>query len=237
MRLDKFLSITGTATRTEAKKAISKGEVLLNGTAAKKSDIKIDEEKDTVLYRGEKVIYQKFLYFMLNKPEGVVSASDGGRGEKTVIDLLPEKYRDMGLFPCGRLDIDTVGLMLITNNGTLAHRLLAPKRHVDKKYYFIAAEPLTEAAEERFKNGVVLKDGYECLPADLILDKGRKSGYVVLREGKYHQIKRMLGAENNKVIYLKRVTFGPLSLDTELKEGEYRPLTDAEVASLESAAE
>ena len=171
---------------------------------------------------------------MLNKPEGYVSATDD-KSLPYVTELLPDELRRRELFPVGRLDRDTVGLMILTNNGQLAHSVLSPKHHVEKVYRFTAAEPLKEGAEETFRDGVTLADGYECKSAILTLDKGRTSGEIVLTEGKYHQIKRMIASTNNRVTSLERISFGGIALDTSLSRGEWRYLTDEEIALLESA--
>ncbi len=233
MRLDKFLVAVGCCSRSVAKKQVRAGAVCVNGVAVRSSDIDIDELCDTVTYCGEPLMYRKFTYIMLNKPEGVVSATEDGR-DKTVLDLLPANVRTRGMFPCGRLDKNTLGLMLLTDNGELGHRLLAPKSHVSKKYYFKSKFPLTEGEAARFENGLVLEDGYETKPAKIELLDEKNEGYITLVEGKYHQIKRMLEALDNKIIYLERVTFGPLTLDMSLARGEWRYLTEDEISSLEN---
>ena len=167
---------------------------------------------------------------MLNKPEGVVSATED-RVQKTVLDLLPEKYRKMGLFPCGRLDKDTLGLMLLTNDGKIAHNLLAPKRHVSKVYFFECADPLDKASEHKIENGILLKDGYMAKPCRIHM-KEKTKGYIQLTEGKYHEIKRMFGAVGNKITFLERVNFGPLELDKNLARGEWRELTEEETSKI-----
>ncbi len=233
MRLDKFLVATGCCSRSVAKKQVRAGAVTVNGAVARTSDISIDEDNDLITYCGQRVIYRKYTYIMLNKPEGVVSATEDTR-DKTVLDLLPPDVRTSGMFPCGRLDKNTLGLMLLTDNGDLGHRLLAPKSHVSKKYYFKSAAPLTAQQAGRFENGLVLEDGYETKPAKIELVGNMDEGYITLVEGKYHQIKRMLEALDNKITYLERVTFGPLVLDTSLERGQWRYLTDDEIKQLES---
>ena len=192
----------------------------------------IDPDKSRVVYLGREVTYQKFTYVMLNKPEGYVSATDD-KSLPYVTELLPEELRRRELFPVGRLDRDTVGLMILTNNGVLAHSLLSPKHHVKKEYYFTAAEPVRSGAEEHFKNGVTLADGYECKPADLYLSEDRREGRIVLTEGKYHQIKRMIAAQDNRVTSLERISFGGILLDRTLARGEWRYLTKEEIDILE----
>jgi 16S rRNA pseudouridine516 synthase len=172
---------------------------------------------------------------MMNKPEGVVSATEDGR-ERTVLDLLPSGVRNDRMFPCGRLDKNTLGLMLITDNGELAHKLLAPKSHVDKKYRFKARDSILPEDAKRFEGGLTLEDGYVTLPAKIELDDDRMGGVITLREGKYHQIKRMLEALDNKITYLERISFGPLTLDSTLERGEWRYLSEEEQSALESHA-
>lgn len=233
MRIDKFLGVTGCASRAEAKKLIRSGAVTVNGAVVRSADTKLDPEKDRVLFCGKEVVYRKYTYIMMNKPQGVVSATEDGR-EKTVIDLLPGDMRKTDLFPCGRLDKNTLGLMLITDNGDLAHRLLAPKSHVEKRYYFKSRLPVTEEEAGRFEGGLTLEDGYETKPAKIELCGEGDEGVITLVEGKYHQIKRMLEALNNKITYLERISFGPLVLDGGLERGEWRYLTEEEIAALEA---
>ena len=235
MRLDKFLGITGCCTRTEAKKAIRAGGVTINGTVARASDCKLDPLLDRVVFCGKPVVYRKYTYILLNKPEGVVSATEDGR-DRTVLDLLPADMRKEGLFPCGRLDKNTLGLMLITDNGELGHRLLAPKSHVEKDYRFEAKFPISRADAERFRQGLTLEDGYETKPANIALEGDGDRGVITLVEGKYHQIKRMLEALNNKITYLERIRFGPLTLDPTLERGAWRYLTEEEIEALEAHA-
>ena len=235
MRIDKFLSEMGIATRKEAASAAKRGGVLINGVPQKDTAKHIDPELDEVIYLGRKIEYAKFRYIMLNKPEGYVSATEDGR-DPTVLELLPPEYMNFNLFPCGRLDKNTLGLMLITDDGELSHRLLSPKRHVDKKYYFHSKFPLSEEDASRLETGVILDDGYETKPSKIELLGGGNEGYITLTEGKYHQIKRMLDSVGNKITYLERVTFGPLSLDPSLERGEWRPLTDDEITALRNAA-
>ena len=219
------------ASRKEAASVAKRGGVLVNGEAVKDLSRHIDPDKDRITYLGEDISYQKFVFVMLNKPEGYVSATED-RSLPPVTDLLPPELRARGLFPVGRLDRDTVGLMILTNDGEAAHRLLAPKRHVSKKYRFSAAEPLAAGAEELFLSGVVLRDGYECKSAELLLDSGRCSGVITLTEGKYHQIKRMIASFGNKVTALERIEFAGIGLDPELKRGEWRYLTEDECREL-----
>lgn len=233
MRLDKFLGVSGCCSRSDAKRAIRGKNVSVNGMVAQSADMKIDPNNDRVCYYGKLVVYREYNYIMMNKPEGVVSATDDGR-DKTVLDLLPEEVRNDRMFPCGRLDKNTLGLMFITDNGDLAHELLSPKSHVSKKYRFRAEHALTEDEAKRFENGLTLEDGYVTLPAKIELDEGGESGVITLTEGKYHQIKRMLQSLDNKITYLERITFGPLTLDTSLSRGEWRYLTDDEIEALKN---
>ncbi len=236
MRLDKFLTTTGCCTRSEAKRLVRAGAVTVNGVAVKSSDVAIDPDRDTVTFRGQRVIYRAYTYIMLNKPDGYVSATEDGR-DMTVLDLIPSEVRAAakGLFPCGRLDKNTLGLMLLTDNGELAHRLLAPKSHVAKTYRFRSKLPIAEKDAERFENGLTLEDGYETKPAHIALEGNGDEGLITLVEGKYHQIKRMLEALDNKITYLERVSFGPLRLDPALSRGQWRYLTEAETEELEKA--
>ena len=227
MRLDKFLSITGTASRSDAKKAIRAKAVSVNNTVAKSGDMQIDPKCDKVFFHGAEILYREHTYIMMNKPDGVVSATDDGR-DKTVIDLLPQNIQNNKLFPCGRLDKNTLGLILITDDGDLAHELLSPKSHVEKIYKFKSADPISLNDAKLFEEGLTLADGYQTLPAKIELFDSRDEGFITLKEGKYHQIKRMLGALNNKIIYLERVSFGPLKLDRNLQRGEWRYLTEEE---------
>ena len=232
VRLDKYLVATGCCSRSVAKKQVRAGAVTVNGHTPSTSDVSIDPEKDVVIYCGKQVVYRKYTYIMLNKPEGVVSATEDGR-DKTVLDLLPSDVRTKGMFPCGRLDKNTLGLILLTDNGDLAHRLLAPKSHVSKVYRFKSKFTVSQEDSKRFENGLVLEDGYETKPAKIELEGHGDQGLITLVEGKYHQIKRMLEAIDNKITYLERISFGPLTLDKELDRGEWRYLSEEEIKALE----
>ncbi len=233
MRLDKFLGACGACSRAEAKRVIRSGGVSVNGTVARTAEQKIDPDSDRVVFCGKPLVWRKYTYILLNKPEGVVSATEDGR-DRTVIDLLPPDVRKTGLFPCGRLDKNTLGLMLITDNGELGHRLLAPKSHVEKDYRFRSKFPLSQEDAARFESGVTLEDGYETKPAGIVLNETGDGGVITLVEGKYHQIKRMLEALDNKIIYLERIRFGPLTLDESMERGAWRYLTEEEIAALEA---
>lgn len=233
MRLDKFLSETGTLSRSESGRAVRAGKVLVNGRAAKSPSDRVDPERDEIFFGGERVLYRRFTYILLNKPDGYVSATEDGR-EKTVLELLPEKQRKIDLFPCGRLDKHTLGLMLLTNDGQLAHDLLSPRHHVEKLYRFSVKFPLTDEEVARLEQGTVLEDGYETKPSRICLDEERKSGTIMLIEGKYHQIKRMMESVHNQITSLERISFGPLTLDPTLERGAWRYLTEAEEAALQA---
>ena len=232
MRIDRLLSELGIASRKEAAKAAKSGGVTLEGVVVKDLSTHVDPEKCRICYLGREVIYRKYTYVMLNKPTGYVSATDD-RSLPYVTELLPEELQKRELFPVGRLDRDTTGLMILTNNGPLAHALLSPKRHVKKEYLFTAAEPLKSGVEESFKEGVTLADGYECKSAEIYLTPDRCGGRIVLTEGKYHQIKRMIAAQDNRVTSLERVSFGGIVLDATLEGGQWRYLTEREIEILE----
>ena len=233
MRIDKFLSECGLASRKEASKAARSGGITVNGAAQRDASVHIDPERDEVTFLGKAVVFRKFVYFLLNKPAGYVSATED-KTHPFVTELLPEEYRRMGLFPVGRLDKDTVGLMLLTNDGQSAHRWLSPRHHVQKEYRFTCKVPLCPDAERIFAEGITLSDGYECKSASLLADDDRMGGRITLTEGKYHQIKRMLGAIDNRILTLERIRFGSLTLTGVPERGDYRMLTDGEVAALHS---
>lgn len=232
MRIDKLISESGIASRKEAARAARSGGVIVDGKPVKDLSAHIDPDKSRVFYLGREIVYRKFTYVMLNKPEGYVSATDD-KSLPYVTELLPDELRKMELFPVGRLDKDTTGLMILTNNGQLAHSLLSPKHHVEKEYFFTAAEPLKSGTEEQFRSGVTLADGYECKSAVISLSEDRTSGKITLTEGKYHQIKRMIAAMGNRVVTLRRISFGTIPLDPSLAEGEWRYLTNEETLILE----
>ncbi len=229
MRLDKLLSECGIASRSESAKAVRAGKVTVNGIAVRAPDVKVDPERDAVSFCGREVCYRRFVYLLLNKPDGYVSATEDGR-DSVVTDLLPEEYRRMGLFPCGRLDKHTVGLMLLTNDGVLAHRLLSPKRHVTKSYAFTVKFPYSEEDRTALERGVDIGD-YETAPCR-VERTGEREGVIFLTEGKYHQIKRMMEAVHNQITYLERRTFGPLPMGEIPPRGEWRELTEDEEAAL-----
>ena len=233
-RLDKIIASTGRFSRREVKLLVRQGRVLVDGVPARSAEDRMTPETAEITVDGERLAWRRYTWLMMNKPAGVLSATEDGRG-KTVLDLLPEELRRRELFPVGRLDKDTEGLLLLTNEGGLAHDLLSPKKHVDKVYYARTAGELEEADCRAFAAGMVLGDGLECLPAGLeILSAGAggSEALVTLREGKFHQVKRMLAARGKPVLYLKRMKMGNLTLDPALEPGGYRFLTEEEVALL-----
>ena len=233
-RLDKVLSNLGYGTRKEIKQVVRKGLIEVNGEIVKDNGMQIDPEVDKILVNGEEIFYRKYIYLMMNKPDGVVSATFDNRDE-TVIDLLEIEHQVFEPFPVGRLDKDTVGLLLLTNDGELNHRLISPKWKGDKVYYAKIDKKGTEADIKKFKNGITLDDGYICKEAKWEILESSDSGsevMITIQEGKFHQVKRMFEAVDKSVVYLKRVEFGTLQLDEDLEEGEYRELTEEEVAIL-----
>ena len=236
MRLDKFLVENGLGSRSQVKELLKKGLVLVNGRAEKSPKTQINETADEVVVSGQKLTYEKFVYYLLNKPKGYISATEDER-HKTVLDLLDETARQKEVFPVGRLDIDTHGLLLLTNNGKLAHAMLSPKKHVEKIYRAKVAGLMNQSDVERFARGIELKD-FTCQPAQLKIlevDEEKETSLVEisLAEGKFHQVKRMVAACGKEVTDLQRLSMGPLQLDPELALGEWRRLTEEEMKSLE----
>lgn len=237
-RLDKLLAHSGYGTRSAVKLLVKRDAVQVNGKRVKDYGMQVNPEKDIIAVDGEQVVYKEFIYFMLNKPPGVVSATEDNR-DRTVLDLIGSEYDHYQLFPVGRLDKDTEGLLLLTNDGKLAHELLSPRKHVPKTYYAEVAGAVNEEDRASFSRGVTLDDGYVTKPAQLaILTTGEPEKEIpskielTIVEGKFHQVKRMFEAVGKKVIYLKRIRMGPLLLDEYLAPGEYRELTDGELAEL-----
>lgn len=233
-RIDKILSNLGYGTRKDLKKIVKNGMVQVNGITIKDSAMKVDPEKDKIVINGEEIFYREFIYLMMNKPAGVISATFDNKDE-TVIDLLEVEHQVFEPFPVGRLDKDTVGLLLLTNDGDLNHRLISPKWKVDKVYFAKIDQKVTEEDIEKFKHGITLDDGYRCKQAILEIQKASEEGseiVLTIQEGKFHQVKRMFEAVGKKVTYLKRIEFGTLPLDEDLEEGEYRELTEEEIAIL-----
>ncbi len=236
MRLDKFLASCGIGSRKEIKQLLKCGTVRVNGKIAKDPSNHINETLDEIKIGDKPVIYREFIYLMLNKPQGYVSATYD-KHLPIVCDLIPKEYMHFDAFPVGRLDIDTEGLLILTNDGALTHRVLSPKSHIDKTYFVICENPLSENDIHMFKQGITLDDGYKTMPATLSISENPKECTLIIKEGKFHQVKRMMEAINNKVIYLKRIKMGSLSLDPLLKTGEIRELTQKEICLLETKAE
>lgn len=228
-RIDKIISSQGQYSRSEVKKLIKQGRIALDGVVVKKSETKLDPEVSVIKIDGKALTYKKHIYIMLNKPKGVVSATEDS-SQRTVIDLVPpELFRD-GLFPAGRLDADTVGFVLITDDGDFAHDILSPKNHIMKTYEAVLEREITPEDILEFKNGIELKDGTVCLEGELAPLDGRvPMAQIKICEGKYHQVKRMFVALGNRVLELKRTKMGELSLDESLKEGQAREITKAEL--------
>ena len=230
-RLDKVVASTGKWSRREVKLLVKEGRVLVDGYPARSVEDKVDPAVNTVEVDGEDIGYREFTYIMLHKPAGLLTATEDKRQE-TVMDLLSPELRRLSLAPVGRLDKDTEGLLLITDDGELAHRLLAPKSHVDKVYYAELESPLGGEDCAAFEKGITLGDGYECMSAGLTLLEDGKKALITLREGKFHQVKRMVAARGSAVLYLKRLSMGQLRLDESLGRGEYRFLSQEEIKLL-----
>ena len=235
MRLDKYLVACAVGSRTEVKNFLKAGRVMVNGKKEKSAKLQINEEIDEICFDGQKLEYEEFVYYMMNKPQGVISATEDPK-HKTVLDLLDDLARSKEVFPVGRLDIDTHGLLLLTNDGQLAHALLSPKRHVDKTYLAQVDGIMTDEDIETFAKGIPLKD-FTCQPARLELvsidpEKNQSQIRVTIAEGKFHQVKRMVAYCGKEVVNLKRLTMGTLTLDENLKRGEWRRLTKEELEGL-----
>ena len=235
MRLDKFLVACAVGSRTEVKNFLKTGRVTVNGKKEKSAKLQINEETDEICFDGAKLDYEEFVYYMMNKPQGVISATEDPK-HKTVLDLLDDYARVKEVFPVGRLDIDTHGLLLLTNDGKLAHSLLSPKRHVDKTYLAQVKGIMTDTDVETFAQGIPLKD-FTCQPAKLELvsidtEKDQSLVRVTIAEGKFHQVKRMVAYCGKEVVDLQRLTMGTLTLDEDLKRGEWRRLTKEELEGL-----
>jgi 16S rRNA pseudouridine516 synthase len=235
LRIDRLLANMGYGTRKEVKKLLKSGVVKIDDVIVKDPKMQVNPDEQVVTVWGEEVQYREFIYLMMNKPPGVISATED-IAQETVIDLLEEEDKIFAPFPVGRLDKDTEGLLLLTNDGQLAHQLLSPKKHVPKTYFAVIDGEVTEADAEAFRQGVVLDDGYVTKPAELVILKSgiRSDVEVTITEGKFHQVKRMFQAVGKRVVYLKRIQMGPLSLDESLELGEYRELTDEEVELLKN---
>ncbi|SFC58844.1 ribosomal small subunit pseudouridine synthase A [Bacillus sp. OV322] len=235
MRIDKLLSNAGLGSRKDVKKLLKSGAVKVNETVIKSSKEHVEPDADVVTVHGEEVQYREFIYLMMNKPQGVLSATED-KYQETVIDILQPEDQIFEPFPVGRLDKDTEGLLLLTNDGSLAHQLLSPKKHVPKTYFAVIEGKVTDQDAKAFREGVEFDDGYVTKPGELnILKSGLTSDIeLTITEGKFHQVKRMFEAVGKKVVYLKRISMGSLQLDEELELGEYRELTNEEVEELKS---
>ncbi len=229
MRIDKFLSNMGEGSRQQIKKLIKSGAVCVDGQIIYKPDTQIDPSQN-IYINGKQIVYRKYIYIMMNKPQNVISATQDTKN-KTVIDILDENISKFSLFPVGRLDKDTEGLIILTNDGKLCHNLLAPKKHIPKTYYADIEGEVTDYDINCFKEGVILDDGYKTLPADLKIIKSSNISSIELTifEGKFHQVKRMFESVNKKVIFLKRIAIGNLKLDKNLDIGKYRYLIESEL--------
>lgn len=226
MRLDKFLCDTAGLTRTEAKNAVKKGQIAVNGQVQKAADFKVKENTDTVTFQGRPLSYAAFHYYILHKPAGVITATEDKK-ESTVMDILREE-KVKNLFPVGRLDKDTEGLLLITDDGELAHNLLSPKKHVDKEYLVKVRDSISEDDCRKLSEGVDIGDEKPTAPAK-VERVAEKEILLTIREGRFHQVKRMLQAVGNEVLYLKRLSMGSLRLPEDLEKGAYRPLSEEEI--------
>ena len=234
MRVDKLLSNVGVASRAELKKYCKQGLISVNGKVINNPGVQVDSESDDIRFNGEKIVYREFVYIMLNKPDGYISATFD-KYDPIVLDLIDQSYLVFEPFPVGRLDKDTEGLLVLTNDGQLAHRVLSPKKHVPKTYYAKIQGKVTEEDILAFEKGVILDDGYETMPPQLKILKSDDMSEIELtiHEGKFHQVKRMFESVGKKVVYLKRLSMGKLKLDESLKLGEYRELTEEEVKLIE----
>ena len=234
MRVDKLLSNVGVASRAELKKYCKQGLISVNGKVINNPGVQVDSENDEVMFNGEKIVYREFVYIMLNKPDGYISATFD-KYDPIVLDLIDKSYLVFEPFPVGRLDKDTEGLLVLTNDGQLAHRVLSPKKHVPKTYYAKIQGKVTQEDILAFEKGVVLDDGYETMPSQLKILKSDDMSEIELtiHEGKFHQVKRMFESVGKKVVYLKRLSMVKLKLDESLELGEYRELTEEEVKLIE----
>ncbi|MGO1041857.1 pseudouridine synthase [Clostridioides difficile] len=233
-RIDKILSNLGYGSRSEIKKYCKQGSVVVNGNDVSNPGTQVDTENDEILFNGEEVVYREHIYLMMNKPDGYISATTD-KYDPTVLDLIDVSYLAFEPFPVGRLDKDTEGLLVLTNDGKLSHRVLSPKKHVPKTYYAKIDGIVTEKDIEAFAEGVVLDDGYKTMASQLKILKSDEESEIELtiHEGKFHQVKRMFESVDKKVVYLKRLSMGNLKLDESLELGEYRELTDEEVKLIE----
>lgn len=232
-RIDKVISVALNVSRNDAKSYIRKGLIAVNGKAVNNINVKVDEKKDVISFNGNPVQYNRFVYIMMNKPKGVISASEG-KSKKTVVDILPQEMKRKNLFPAGRLDKDTTGFMLITDDGDFAHRILSPKNHIPKTYIAVLDKPFDENIVKAFEKGIELKNDV-CMPAKIkALDEENRIAQVTIKQGMYHQIKRMFLKYAITVLELKRIKMGALELDDSLAEGECRYLSDSELQLIEN---
>lgn len=233
IRLDKFLANMGIGTRKEVKKIVSYGKVAVNGIATKDSGLLVNESEDKVTVEGRLVSFKPFVYIMMNKPAGVLSASEDARGALCASDLVADEYGHYNVSPAGRLDKDSEGFLILTNDGEYIHNVITPNKHVNKRYYCILESEISDDDIEAFENGISFMDGTLCKPAKLErVEDDKKAAFVTIHEGKFHQVKKMFLARNNKVLYLKRVQIGGVLLDEKLEVGMYREMTDEEKESI-----
>lgn len=236
IRIDKLLGNLGYGTRSQLKKEIKAGCLTVNSISVKDSSVIVDTDIDKIIYYGDIIEYVEYIYLMMNKPKGVISATEDKNKEKTVIDLLDDFSKNFEPFPVGRLDKDTEGLLILTNNGKFAHNMLSPRKHVDKTYFAHVKGKLKDIDIKAFEDGVTFPDdAYKTMPAKLEIIKSSDISEcrVTIKEGKFHQVKRMFEAVDKRVIYLKRLSMGPIFLDDDLETGEYRPLNDREMQLIE----
>lgn len=233
-RLDKIVSTGSGVSRSDARKIVLRGLVSVNGVTVRDIAFKVDPNTDKILFDGNEINYKKYVYLIMNKPQGVLSATED-KNQKTVIDLIPDELQRRGLFPVGRLDRNTTGLLLITNDGDFGHDLLSPNKKVPKKYYVELDNEVSDELKEKFASGLCLVDGTKLQPAELEITSNKCNCYVTIKEGKYHQIKRMFGLFDLGVNGLKRVSFGGIELPNDLKEGEIRELTSFELECIKNA--
>ncbi|MBQ9673469.1 MAG: rRNA pseudouridine synthase [Ruminococcus sp.] len=231
MRIDKFLVSQGVGTRREVQQLVKNGSVKVNDIAVKKPNAKVIPEKDVIFVNGKKISYMKNIYIVMNKPAGVISATED-KSERTVIDILPDNLKRKDLFPAGRLDKDTTGLLIITDDGDFAHRILSPKKHVNKRYLAVLSGDVTDEMIVNFKNGIKFNDGTLCKPAKLTVQDNRSIAEVVISEGKFHQVKKMFITQGLEVLKLKRLQIGGFVLPSELCEGDCRLMSEDEIVGI-----
>ena len=229
-RLDKILVGQGYGSRTEMAEAIRRGRVRVDGTVCLKPETRCDPAAERIVLDGEVIDYRKYMYIMLNKPEGCISATEDGK-QRTVMELLPLRFRRMGIFPVGRLDKDSTGLLILTNDGAFCHAVTAPRREVVKRYYVTLDRPIPADAAAAFEEGVVIDGRERCAPARLVPDEPSTAAHVYITEGRYHQVKRMFGAVGCTVLTLERLAIGGVELDVSLARGEWRELTEDELSA------